>query len=763
MMTGCGEPALGDAGSGPGEEPVSSLQQEFGSPLVSDRFIPLRFVQMTQYDGQPDFVSFDAMRKRVQEANWTFKDAGVRFYIAKWEKIAMPRFNSIDAFEVARPWYTERGLDFSVRNDLRALFPSLPTNAYNDNDLLNEDRWLASAAAKAADRSEILILVAGTTANGYWGGNPHWDASVIRIDPNITTAFTHELGHLLGLEHTHSGTSWNPETNQPSKKADYWDLMYVPPATTFSSRGDAWPYENQLVRKNNNDAPSNPCSTDGSCTVGCTISGNSYQHGDPMLYGLAFTFAGDTPGTPRRGFNVMGYYGNNCATNGNNGMGISGSQAAQIRRSLRWDTRIDAPYQLIYPYQNYFSGRPYLGDWRGRPSVTASLLEKLKLDSDSKRDFGVWQPPLNPQDLGTFTFVLSTTGYDVNQPLVRPFGQMGDVPVLADYDCDGRTDIAVFHSGGATGSDPYSSAGFWRYCTSSSNYDCANIPTPIYFGQRGDLPLPATNFDGDPNTCELAFYRPSTGNWYWRTVGSTTVHVIYGDGATDANERVQLPGLYDDDEKTDIVYYRPRAGSFSMLLSSSNWSQASRIDRVFPPNAVPFYGGFYDGSGAIIMRRAQATRTICNPLCFPRPRRVLQLWEEGSGNWQTMWNPVTSATVSTCQWGNPLDTPLSGFIDVDSDGKSDYVTWRHSTSDQGGAFYVKSSADGTCSGSTFSRTPGSAPPPGTVVLPVWDMSGDGKDELMMVHPHTLVWQWLNSSTYSSGASVQLGVSGAVPL
>lgn len=755
---------------------ITSKDDELASPLV-ERVIPLRFIQLQVLAGQADFVSYDAMRKRVQEANWTYKAAGVQFYISKWDKIVMPTFNEIDNEAIKRPWCSSRnqaGVCLSgVEGELRTVFPSLGSNAYPDNALLSETQWLDSAAAKAALRTEIIVWMPQTLPplGFYWGAYPWRGGPDCMLNPGITWKFTHELGHVMGLQHTHD--QW-PNGNNPVSGAwnlgsDSWDLVYRPPSTTFASRAAAAAQESQLQLKNV-EGPQN-CNVDVNCTTNCNINGTNYSTGSPVLKGLAFTFAGDAPGSPHRGFNAMGYYGSDCAINGANGMGITDSQAVQIRRHLRYDTYVNNPSILVPSGLTIIGGRPRLRDWRGGASISPYLAEKLDLDGDNKRDIGVWQPPPTPAGIGTFTFLLSSKGYDVSQALIRSFGQMEDIPVMADYDGDNKTDIAVFHSGGITGSDPTSQSAYWKICESSTSFDCVNHVS-VQWGDRTDVPMPGSDFDGDSHA-DLAVYRPSLGNWYWRTVTSGTWHTIYGNGPAEVSPLIQLPGLYDNDEATDLVTYNPANAQFSMLLSTTGWSQANQIVRNFPVTAVPLaYSGLYDAGGAVVSRRAQATRIICQgsgpwQICIPRTRRVLQIWEEWSGNWYTMWNPVSTSTLSTCQWGTALDVPLSGNIDRDGDGMSDYVVWRLSGSDSGGVLYFKNSASGTCSGATFSGAPGvppfGTPSPRTQVFSAWDMSGDAKDEVMMLYPDTLWWWWINSNTYTSGPAVQLGGSGAVPL
>jgi hypothetical protein len=68
-----------------------------------------------------------------------------------------------------------------------------------------------------------------------------------------------------------------------------------------------------------------------------------------------------------------------------------------------------------------------------------------------------------------------------------------DIPVPADYDGDGRDDLAV-----------------WR--SSQRSWYVHGIATPMRFGLAGDVPTPG-GYAGSAEA-QLSVYRPSTGMWY---------------------------------------------------------------------------------------------------------------------------------------------------------------------------------------------------------------------------------------------------------
>ncbi|MCL2823257.1 MAG: hypothetical protein FWD57_04635, partial [Polyangiaceae bacterium] len=436
--------------------------------------------------------------------------------------------------------------------------------------------------------------------------------------------------------------------------------------------------------------------------------------------------------------------------------------ASQIQRLLKY-MRFAVPINDAYlqpPHVTFSANLPLLGSGH-----TRQVAADMDFDCDGKRDIAVWEPPTAPGQTGTFRVWLSSKGFSnsAGQFVSRSFGQLGDIPVVAAMSGGCATDLAIFQPGGGLArNDPTDTQGYWQICYTGSNplsQTCSGTSL-IAFGDREDIPLPGLKF-GTGTTRYLSVFRQRSSEWLWRSVSSSSVssRQFTGTGL------VPLPGLYDEDDLTDLAVFEPSTATFVMLMSNYNWNLI--VSRVFSGDFVPQPNGTQlQRSGAIPL--AGMNRIALLPSGSPTfpfligNRRVLSLYGPTNRTWATMWDPVGSGTIDTCNYGtNSLDIPISG-IDINGDRNSDMVYFT-STNGATGTIYFKNSTPSSpnaCNGSTISKSVSLSNWRKTKVFVVSDITGDGKPEILLFDPEAMNVRWLTSeSGYTSYGSTTINVGG----
>jgi hypothetical protein len=207
-------------------------------------------------------------------------------------------------------------------------------------------------------------------------------------------------------------------------------------------------------------------------------------------------------------------------------------------------------------------------------------------DGDGRADISVFRP-----SNGFWHIVKSSGGYSSVQ-----WGQKDDALVPGDYDGDGRTDLAVYRVG--AGGDFAAVNNTWYIRRSSdSTFFARAWGTSSFF--EFDVPVPA-DFDGDGRT-DLTVYRLSDGlgeSSGFNILQSSTDSGVYRQWGTNVDKRV--PADYDGDGKADIAVYRtePRFSSNGIgiwqILQSSNGATREVQFGLSTDRALP---ADYDGDG----------------------------------------------------------------------------------------------------------------------------------------------------------------------
>lgn len=198
-----------------------------------------------------------------------------------------------------------------------------------------------------------------------------------------------------------------------------------------------------------------------------------------------------------------------------------------------------------------------------------------------------------------------------NVPQYYAWGIEGDQSVARDYDGDGITDVAVFRRGTTIGSQAV-----WFIRQSSTN-TARIVPFgttgDVVGGTSADVPVPA-DYDGD-GKFDLAVYRfnltPSNNFIVMRSSDNAITYTPFGDFNTD----YIAPGDFDGDGKADYVAARTGAAAANpmvwWILQSSNGQV--RVQQ-FGLSSDRVTQGDYDGDGRtdIAIYRTGATAGSAN-------------------------------------------------------------------------------------------------------------------------------------------------------
>ena len=214
------------------------------------------------------------------------------------------------------------------------------------------------------------------------------------------------------------------------------------------------------------------------------------------------------------------------------------------------------------------------------------------------------------------------------------FGTPGDVPVPADYDGDGQTDVAVWRT----------RTGEWRVRLSASG----GVLQVTRWGKRTDVPLPG-DYDGDGET-DFAVYRPSQNAVRVQNDscgGSRTIMLSPRGIARGA----PVVGDFDGDGRDDPGTYDAVTGNMSVLVgatSSTPWVKPVTLAGGAQPAIADYDGDDKDDLAT-----------------FSPKIRPINVRNSAPGGTWTISKSGSNNSVVTQAWGGALgDLPVPADYDA---------------------------------------------------------------------------------------------------
>src|SRR5690606_27910949 len=227
---------------------------------------------------------------------------------------------------------------------------------------------------------------------------------------------------------------------------------------------------------------------------------------------------------------------------------------------------LGGPTDTVTWFQCYSTGSSQAcpGDAGVDFGVAIDYATPADFDGDGKTDVAIWREGQPGQ---AAFYILQSSDNTVR---VDVFGQTTDDPsVVADYTGDGKADPAVYRMGTpATGDHS-----FWYYRASSGPYAGNIVFNP--WGSDGDFPAPG-DYDGDGKSDFMVQRGGGPQAVFWMLSNETGAISTYYFGLS--NDFI-IPGDYDGDGTTDIAVRRVSGGNIDWYVRKSS-----------APNDFPYFG-----------------------------------------------------------------------------------------------------------------------------------------------------------------------------
>ncbi|MEV0675214.1 trypsin-like serine protease [Actinosynnema sp. NPDC050436] len=271
-------------------------------------------------------------------------------------------------------------------------------------------------------------------------------------------------------------------------------------------------------------------------------------------------------------------------------------------------------------------------------------------DGDARKDVVTFQ---RGQSADVWVALSRATGFDAAQWWHGYFAANEEVPLIGDFNGDGKDDIAAFQRG--------ASADVWVALSTGSGFDTARW-WHGYFAAGNEIPA-VGDFDGDGKDDIAAFQRGASADvWVALSTGSGFDTARWWHGYFAAGSEVPAVGDFDGDGKDDIVTFTrgPGAHVWVALSNGQGFGTAANWNDYFAVNSeVPAVGDF-NGDG----------------------RDDIVTFQRGSS--ADVWVALSTGTgFGTPQWWHgyfAAGSEIPGVGDFDGDGMDDVVTFQRGQS-----------------------------------------------------------------------------------
>ena len=438
------------------------------------------------------------------------------------------------------------------------------TGGYNAS---GDQNWLNDVAS----RGQTGALATPQTDFGPWGGSITFDDSGSTnwyFSPNLggigssqtdfLSVAEHEFGHILGVG---TASSWTAKVSGGTFHGANADAVFGA-AVPVNGNGDHWA---QGVKSDGVNALMDPVLTNGTRSLATSLDfaalkdiGWQVQSASGVVQFSASGYTGSEK-NPSVTVTVLRSGGTGAFTinySTSDGTAHAGTNYQATSGTLSFAVG-DTSKSFSIPILNdpADNGAKTVNLALGNPSKDATIGAQgtavltiydanghatADFDTDGRTDLAVFRPP-------TAQFWVSQSTAGILSP-IPIFGAPGlaDIPIVGDFDGIGRPQVGVFRPSTAQ----------WFVMGPTGGRLLGTFGAPNLF----DVPVPG-DYDGIGKT-EMAVFRPSTAQWF--VMGPTGGRLLGTFGAPNLFD-VPVPGDYDGLGRTEMAVYRTTTGEWFVL------------------------------------------------------------------------------------------------------------------------------------------------------------------------------------------------------